>query len=271
MDTTTALDVFGFGSLYAEHSAGKPSLDFPIVRLMTGDGSSQSILLGSKVKVHTFKVDPKLSLFGYFQHLGEIANSFVTSSYVQTLVPKVNFATHTLEGVIEVTTEYKPEKLSTHISGGFSGGPVIQNDKVLGVMTSSEFKFADVTRQQILSTVVAPAVCYGILQLAAIKFPKWQLFANLYSGLYLAIPNVLAHAVFNKGFSDKQIGMAGGVLFLGRLGYQLYKHFYPGGTTYKVSIRRITPDLMGWMRSKLAEVLPAAEATATSAAEYYIL
>jgi hypothetical protein len=81
--------------------------------------------------------------------------SQAVSPWLQKIKPlisliKINPITGRQDGIISVTTRFNPAKLETHIGGGFSGGPALQNDIVVGIIQASSLQAANITRPLIL-------------------------------------------------------------------------------------------------------------------------
>lgn len=127
VNPSAPLSAYGIGGiLLAEFVKGQLSIATP-----TRNGN----VLPAKVMLPTFIINPKASALNYAQNFW--VTFFHKLGLFSFAIPApINPATGKIEGIIEATTCYNPELLETHIGQGFSGGPALQGNKVVGIFQS---------------------------------------------------------------------------------------------------------------------------------------
>lgn len=164
IDESTLLSVYGFGTICAEFSQGRLSIALP-----THGGAP----LPSKVNVPTFTIDPKTSPVNYaFNGFVRILHRIGMFPYlIQT---EINPKSSRVEGLIRVTTQYEPTSLQTHIGQGFSGGPALQGNNVVGICQSASLNITNRTTPETIKLWQAQVLAMWSSYILGIKLPMLQ-------------------------------------------------------------------------------------------------
>jgi hypothetical protein len=249
IDLNQPLIQYGFGQIYGEFHKGELTIDQP---------ETWGQFLPSKNILDTFEVDPKMSFVErYWEGIHQDYPSY-KKWWEETLgVPtsfsniKIDALTGRSKGLIQAFSSYAPEKGVTVFSLGCSGGPVIQNDKVVALKQSGG---QSAVRYEGLKWEIGFQICQLIasctLRSLGSNYPKAVAFAPWLAMWPVTLCNKLAKISFNKSLSD-------GMLWRSIYGYHaiamLYK-FYSLHTIdkgIKTGMIHITPEIIAWIEETL--------------------
>jgi hypothetical protein len=136
IDATKPICGFGFGTLVAAFYQGRLSMDIPAHYKL--DELGRKVLMSqlpAKVDFRNYRLNPTASWVDKLK-LGTVVMNQKFNPLIS--ITNINLTTSKRDGVILATTTYDPEKLETHVGSGFSGGPVLQNDKIVGIFQSGD-------------------------------------------------------------------------------------------------------------------------------------
>jgi hypothetical protein len=254
IDSAQPISGYGFGSLVAEDCRGHLSVGAPAeYKLDESEGVKRRGLLPAKVTFQNYEVNPIASR-------GDKVSLFYQKFTPQISVTEINPSTGRQDGIILITTTYNPETLETHIGGGFSGGPVLQNDKIVGIIQGGSLQSEEVSIPAEQRWSVYNFLSMWGLYLAGQKLPilqktapfayapmiipsigymlGWLGYKHLSTPLRLCIFNSAAFAALN-------------IYLVGKKLYARSQHALRGA--HNLSLVHMTPEIIQWVQSKLAE------------------
>lgn len=255
IDPTHPLTIYGLGTICAEFTPG---------HLKVGIPAKNRAPLPSKVIIPNYTVDPKASTLDHL-YIGFITLCHKLGMFGINILPQINPHSQRNEGLIYATTHYDPNSLQTHIGEGFSGGPALQGENVVGISQGSKLNFERRTSSQTIGTqgILASAMwtCYflgkklPILQSIApwlydpFISPSLRFSLERFGVTWLSSP--LRMCVFNSGVAL--------LLMVGNTAYAAYRNSQYALKKSKAALFvRITPEVINWiegvMRSESAHV-----------------
>jgi hypothetical protein len=253
IDSAQRISGYGFGHLVAEFFRGRLSVGAPAeYKLDESEGVKRPSLLPAKVTFQNYEVNPIAS------------RDDKVSLFYQKFAPKIsateiNPITGRQDGIILITTTYNPETLETHIGGGFSGGPVLQNDKIVGIIQGGSLQSEEVSipaeqrwsvynllsmwglylaGQKLPILQKAAPFAYGPMIIPSIGYMlRWLGYKHLSTPLRLCIFNSAAFAALNIYLEGKKL-------------YAKSQHALRGA--HNLSLVHMTPEIIQWIQSKMA-------------------
>lgn len=251
IDPSTPLTVYGLGKICAEFTRGHLSAATPT------HGGAATL---SKVNAPTFTIDPQASALNYAGSalIRLYNNTFgLTHSSTPTIINPISSR---MEGLIQITTTYDPTSLQTHIGEGFSGGPALQDDKIVGICQSSSLNINNRTLPESMKIFKIPNLVMWTSYFLGTKLPILQSIApwlvdpifspSLRFALekfgYRWLSSPLRMCIFNTA-STLLCSLAG------KAGAAYENSNYALRKPKKAWFVRLTPDVIHWIQSKLAE------------------